>query len=99
MAEHVQKHGGKFTFSEIALIATGEEFSAEPNFVEKANLMSEDRLRHLWEPPELTGKQQWGMSVDLNTCTGCLSCVVACQAENNIAVVCHRTAAAAASCP
>ncbi len=71
----------------IVLEATAEEFSAEPNFVEKANLMDEERLRHLWEPPKLTGKQQWGMSVDLNTCTGCLSCVVACQAENNIAVV------------
>ena len=42
----------------------------------------------LWEshPVETVG-HRWAMSIDLSSCIGCGSCLIACQSENNVPVV------------
>jgi molybdopterin-containing oxidoreductase family iron-sulfur binding subunit len=61
------------------------EYRKTPNFptAEEPPL---DKATTLYPPWPYEG-YKWGMAIDLNVCTGCSACIIACQAENNIAVV------------
>jgi molybdopterin-containing oxidoreductase family iron-sulfur binding subunit len=71
----------------IIRYATLEEFLAHPDFANAGETHPVTNKSNSLFPNWEYKDNAWGMSIDMNSCTGCNACIVSCYAENNIAVV------------
>jgi MoCo/4Fe-4S cofactor protein with predicted Tat translocation signal len=63
---------------------TFDEYKVNPNFLH--NEIPETEPLSITKPYPYSSPK-WGMSIDLNKCTGCGACIAACSVENNIPIV------------
>jgi len=82
-----QQHQFSMEGRNLVRAGTLDQFQKDPAFARKMEPAEPPPALTLYPGYDYSKGYAWGMSIDLNTCIGCNACVVACQAENNIAVV------------
>ena len=71
----------------IIRYATLDGYKANPGFANEGEGHEKTDMGTSLFPNWTYKENAWGMSIDMNSCTGCNACIVSCYAENNIAVV------------
>jgi molybdopterin-containing oxidoreductase family iron-sulfur binding subunit len=71
----------------IIRTATLAEWKQNPGFANEGEGHEKTDMGTSLFPNWTYKDNAWGLSVDMNSCTGCNACIVGCYAENNIAVV------------
>ena len=94
-----QKHNSYEHRNEVVRETTLKAFKANPDVIPAASKHLQDAFYNkaggnfrsnatLYPDPNRRQQEiHWGLSIDMNSCTGCAACVVACHAENNVPVV------------
>src|SRR5436190_1208439 len=75
----------------IIRAATFAEYLKNPHFAQEEEHGVEAEAEHantsMYPPHDYSKGHAWAMVIDNSVCIGCNGCVIACQSENNIAVV------------
>ena len=79
-AEAIQKR-----LPTIVRESTLSDYQNDPEFA--MAFAEKNELKGMWKEHDYSEGNQWGMAIDLTSCTGCSACTIACQSENNIPVI------------